>query len=492
MTRPDRARFLLRKSADSIPAVSRLIDACARHLLAGFGKPSGAHAETGGPTDERSGEALLSHARSLAATARHDDLRAHAAQMVKIADDLFLLVRLAIVLREAGLFEEADRTCQHILRADPDYAFAHYELGVSLAAQRRHAEALASFARILTRLPQDERAHLQVARMQTATGRHAEAEATLERLRGFAPAHEDLPWLAEFNRYLASFPLEAIRAQATAYAQSPHYIWEEDIVRRIVQALEGRRGFSLVRLGDGEGAFLRISDEDEVRFAHLYRRNRQDRARVWFDGEIDLDASGFTRTAAGLADVIRNADVVGLPPVSWIEHEYRIVSPISLSCLVNVIRAMPALDTGQGLCTQLIHRSLHHNGQLAALLRGRARIGLIACHPDAPDLLARGFGIGEVVFHRIPGEKLNAALLGPAAVAGRHYPDRFTALMQDLSQPLAGELFLVAGGLLGKIYCDRIKRSGGVAIDIGSLIDAWLGAPTRPGFFTPQDRLGPA
>jgi hypothetical protein len=64
--------------------------------------------------------------------------------------------------------------------------------------------------------------------------------------------------------------------------------------------------------------------------------------------------------------------------------------------------------------------------------------------------------------------------------------------MQDLSQPLAGELFLVAGGLLGKIYCDRIKRSGGVAIDIGSLIDAWLGAPTRPGFFTPQDRLGPA
>ncbi|MBY0296172.1 MAG: tetratricopeptide repeat protein [Methylobacterium sp.] len=443
-------------------------------------------------TDHNNDEALLRRAQSLAAAARRDDLRAHAAQMTAITDDLFLLVRLAIVLREAGLIEEADRTCLQILQRDPRYAFAHYELGVSLTAQGRHGEALASFARILTVLPEDQRAHIQVARLQMSIGRHQEAEATLERLRGFAPTHEDFPWLSDLNRYLARFPRDEMQAQAAAYEQSARYLQSDGIIERAVQALESGRGFSLVRLGDGEGAFLRISEEDEARFPHLYRRNRQDRARVWFDGEIDLDASGFTRTAAGLSDVIRNADVVGLPYESWIAHEYRLISPTSLSCLANVLRLMPALDTGQNFCTQLIHRSLHQNGQLAALLRGRARLGLIACHPGAPDLLARSFGIGEVVFHQIPGEKLNAALLGPAAAAGRHYPDRFTALMQELSRPLAGQLFLVAGGLLGKVYCDRIKRSGGVALDIGSLIDAWLGAPTRPGFFTPQDKLGPA
>jgi hypothetical protein len=50
-------------------------------------------------------------------------------------------------------------------------------------------------------------------------------------------------------------------------------------------------------------------------------------------------------------------------------------------------------------------------------------------------------------------------------------------------------LYLVAGGLLGKLYCDRIKRSGGVAVDIGALIDGWMGTDTRFGLFGRQDAL---
>ncbi len=53
--------------------------------------------------------------------------------------------------------------------------------------------------------------------------------------------------------------------------------------------------------------------------------------------------------------------------------------------------------------------------------------------------------------------------------------------MTALDRPLNGKLFLVAGGILGKFYCGRIKGSGGVAIDVGSLVDMWMGAETRPG-----------
>jgi hypothetical protein len=43
-------------------------------------------------------------------------------------------------------------------------------------------------------------------------------------------------------------------------------------------------------------------------------------------------------------------------------------------------------------------------------------------------------------------------------------------------------LFLVAGGLLGKFYTATIRRHGGIALDVGSLVDAWTGRHTRPGY----------
>jgi hypothetical protein len=45
--------------------------------------------------------------------------------------------------------------------------------------------------------------------------------------------------------------------------------------------------------------------------------------------------------------------------------------------------------------------------------------------------------------------------------------------------PRPGAVFLVAGGLLGKIYCDRIRALGDIALDIGALADAWMGHNTR-------------
>ena len=39
--------------------------------------------------------------------------------------------------------------------------------------------------------------------------------------------------------------------------------------------------------------------------------------------------------------------------------------------------------------------------------------------------------------------------------------------------PFPGAVFLVGAGALGKIYCQWIKERGGIALDIGSMCDAW-------------------
>ena len=113
-------------------------------------------------------------------------------------------------------------------------------------------------------------------------------------------------------------------------------------------------------------------------------------------------------------------------------------------------------------------------------MRQHRRVNLISCLADAADTMKLAFDLDEVRLYRIPGEKFHGPQLGLETSEGNHYPNRFDELIRELERPLQGQLFLVAGGLLGKLYCDRIKKSGGVALDIGSVVDAWMGKATRP------------
>jgi hypothetical protein len=60
-------------------------------------------------------------------------------------------------------------------------------------------------------------------------------------------------------------------------------------------------------------------------------------------------------------------------------------------------------------------------------------------------------------------------------MTGEHYPARFCELRETLTVPFPGAVFLVGAGALGKIYCHWIQQRGGIALDIGSICDAWAG-----------------
>jgi len=45
--------------------------------------------------------------------------------------------------------------------------------------------------------------------------------------------------------------------------------------------------------------------------------------------------------------------------------------------------------------------------------------------------------------------------------------------VRALERVTLGRVYLVGAGILGKMYCDVIKQRGGVAIDIGAVIDGW-------------------
>jgi hypothetical protein len=105
-------------------------------------------------------------------------------------------------------------------------------------------------------------------------------------------------------------------------------------------------------------------------------------------------------------------------------------------------------------------------------------LGVISPHPELAQRLRRHLGIATTASYDIPGEgRLTRAR--ETADRGKHFPSVYDRIMMELVVPCPGAVFLVAGGLLGKLYCARIRQLGGIALDIGAIADAWMGYNTR-------------
>ena len=439
------------------------------------------------------------NAAGLAQRARAAHLQGDTSELTNIAEqtladlkgadkqgvDKLELVNLSIALRDAGKFAHADRVAEATLRRNSDYPYAWYELAISRLLQGRHADALIAVDELMRRHPNDVRGMVLAAQLAALVGDSARAKAEIVKLRVLSPTHPDHGVLSDFVDYVAEFPRERSLYLCRKLELSTRFIGTKEIARRATEALDSDRGFSFIRVGDGEGAFAWLSDADESGYANLYAHNREDRARVWFDGQIELEASGFLGLALTLRETIARADILGIPYSTWVSHEYKIGSMTGLSALTNMLRLChePDVSVGHALSRQDAHFALDQDGHLKQLLIGTGTVGLIGCHPELPAFMRKVFGVTDIEFHKIPGERIFVEKIGAEAAEGVHFPVRFYEIMAALTdRNLAGRLYLVAGGILGKFYCDKIKRQGGVALDIGSVVDRWIGVATRPGF----------
>jgi hypothetical protein len=114
-------------------------------------------------------------------------------------------------------------------------------------------------------------------------------------------------------------------------------------------------------------------------------------------------------------------------------------------------------------------------------------VSYISCHTLA-SFLTQTYGLASRQEFIIPGEHAYIELFSTASESESlvdyrsseepFYPIVFEAVC-DAIDPLPGEIYLVGAGILGKIFCNIIKERGGIALDIGSMADYWLGHETR-------------
>lgn len=391
------------------------------------------------------------------------------------------LVDCGIIVRNMGRYSDADVILDCVLSLDSRNPFALYEIAWSKFLSGDHYSSLRYINKLLEYHPNDYRGLLFAVRILHAMEWFEPTVKYLDALRAVYSDHSNASIWAEYGAFVARFPKSYGVYASLLLETAPNYAGAAEVSSLIEKHIHDKSGFSLIRMGDGEGAFIKINDEDERRFASLYRHNRLDRSNVWFNGELDIYASGFYDDVSCISQVMLNANVVGVPYSSRMRMEYEIASIVSVSSLVNILRVAEDREANTYFCSQDIHMDLLLSGHMNTLLQSVSEIGLVSCHEQLPEILQKKYGISSVDFYKIPGEKLFNHAIGENSSRGDHYPARYKEIIESLQyKDISGKLFLVGGGILGKFYCDKIKERGGIALDIGSLADAWVGAITRP------------
>lgn len=263
-------------------------------------------------------------------------------------------------------------------------------------------------------------------------------------------------------------------ASAPASIRAPFSHWADPeaadpcslagLVNQIRQARREGRGFSLVRLGDGEGLFL-CGRRPNLGGAIINGTTVEPRLAAQGN---QLQDPEHLELRQRLAQAVASADWIGIPDI-----QQCLSGPVDFVAVAAGLSRMLSPQELSAVLTKLKPGGCHvHNYLLQAGYYGHEPFDAINA-VIAPSLPFNLKGADKIIWHQIPGE---AYLRPETHDREAHYPAIFSRTLNAISTSIKpGNLVLVGAGILGKIYCDAIRRNRGIAIDVGSVIDICSG-----------------
>jgi len=259
----------------------------------------------------------------------------------------------------------------------------------------------------------------------------------------------------------------------------------------IIKTIQKGSSFSLIRLGDGEGTFLPYRES----LQHFQQKDREISQRIWW-GSVKIDENEWTKIHDMYISSLQQADMLGIPGPLRCCKTFLNIAPGQKE-LIPEGRGLLAIfdfldNTWKESSTDLlsntfpmltschIHSHLEDWNLWDLILKEITNCSVISCHEALIPLLEEKHQVNVRKFHKIPSEYKYSQLFDLLDQSGiPHYPDIFEQICNELTVDYPGEVFIVAAGFLGKIYCNLIKQRGGIALDAGSAVDYWLAYKTR-------------
>jgi hypothetical protein len=266
---------------------------------------------------------------------------------------------------------------------------------------------------------------------------------------------------------------------------------DAETIERVSAAVSAREPFSLIRLGDGEAIVLSF-DEDmwlqDLAYLHGHWGAEGVTLRAVAEVKRDLQIAVRGADVVGIRDDILNVslpddllDRSGREVKDFVSSEFQIrqdeienLSGIGARRLALLHRVLSRIEWSedQQFCSAWIHWELLATGALNRILEEVNEVGLVTSRPELEHMVARRFDVHTSAV-LVPDKFIEVP------ESGHHVPERYRTIRSELNYS-EGTLVLVGAGIPGKVYCQWLKESGCVAIDIGSVFDAWVGKASRP------------
>lgn len=253
--------------------------------------------------------------------------------------------------------------------------------------------------------------------------------------------------------------LEPIRKIATAsFKADLQHEKNEEPLQLIKHSVESRTPLAAMRVSHAEIRALGYPKYYPPVWLHRS-------LKVCFGDDISVD--DYADFLIDLDGAVRSSDVLGVPLPSSRDLQHA-----TNAALLN------AENIGNRTIKFLgdLHFTLLNRGYLDYLIQSSVAVTLITSR-NIVSGFSRKFNKPDTRQINIPGE-MRWMHQGPR----RHVPDVYREIIQTLNVRERGELFLIGAGLATKKYCQIVRDRGGIALDIGSVLDLWAGAATRTGF----------
>ena len=362
-----------------------------------------------------------------------------------------------------------------LLAQQPNDAALAGRIGQNLCGQRRFADAL-PYLRVGARGNDDAGRSLACyAHALAATGGYREL-LDIEPMLTAAAAAENTDAAASLVHLAAGRLALREECQATCDAialrqGSPAWLDAVTVGEQLQAAITDHAPFSILRLAEADARLFAYASPK----MHLSLGEAELSAvvnSVWhpaFGAPIETHGAVALGTLSrDLLAAIDEADIIAMPDAACLS-----AARADIGFLAPMQQA--ALDRGSRFCAgPNVIVELHDLMPfLRPLLADQPFLGFVGSYPDLAEKLARFCQVGETATYLVPGA-LNRGDLAESLRGSDHYPALFEQILTSLVVPFQGAVFLVAAGLLGPAYCGRIKRLGGIAIDIDALVGRWM------------------
>lgn len=381
---------------------------------------------------------------------------------------------------------EAASLLREVLAEDPTDPQSASELVETLITLNRREDAWPFYDPVIAAGRMRDIDHITRLRLLTEVGRYADVVAyagTISKPPGSMLEYHTDMWSGH-AKLAAAFPRDAVIEVAAAREAGAMWLDTARIVTFLKAAIDERRPASFVRIGDGEARFFAYCDPasralvsgDEARMlGDIPFQN-------WFSLHVaDAPHADVMMLGAESLAAYQEADILGVPSAARLAVDNAHFG--YLAFIESLFASFRTSGIDNCFADSMAHLEIHKTAPFYRdILAGLDFVGVISPHPGLAERLARACGVLAWAEYLIAGE----SRLPPGALRRDgvpHFPERFRELRHELRVPHRGAVFLVAAGLPGKIYCQWLKRLGAIAIDVGSVVDAWMGFDTRPGQF---------